>query len=217
LQKQQDMCKKTTHIRELGASLTTKKTTRLKMPRKRPRIIVNDDRREKAAAAEKEMIKTSLIIVLSLVTNLLLFFNISFQTLIPTTMLIMVFLLSPFIGFVILKIKKISKPTLYSFAFSPLTLNTILLINYVFSFNPQKETYFLRQNTQRVYNRIDGYKPSTQTTTGVTLQDYAYDKYYGIRIFMDNESIKGRQITYTFKTGIFGIRVMTDYEFKAST
>lgn len=182
------------------------------MPRKRAKIIVKDDRREKAAVAEKEMIKTSLIVVLSLVINLLLFFNISFQTLIPTTLLIVAFLISPFIGFIILKHKKISKPTLYSFAFSPFTLNTILFLNYIFSFNPQKETYSIGRDIQTVYTRISQ-KPSTQTTTGIVLQDNAYEKYYGIRVFMDKENIKGGRITYTFKTGILGIRVMTDYEF----
>ena len=154
----------------------------------------------------------SLILVVSLIANFLLFFNIAFHTLLPTTSVIIVFIASPFIGYIILKFKKIKKPVLYSFAFSPMTLNLILLINFIFSFNPQKETYTLQRDTQTVHSKFT-YNSSSQTTTEITLQNNAYNKYYGIRIFKDIESIKGWKITYTFKTGIFRIRVMTDYEF----
>ena len=181
------------------------------MPSRRSRTTVKDNNYDKDADSKK-MIKISLILVLSLVTNLLLFFNIAFQTLLPTSAVILTFLISPFICYLILRLKKNANPALYSFAFSPLVLNLLFLINYVFSFNPQKETYTLQRNSQTVFSKYTGHS-SSQTTTEITLQNHAYEKYYGIRTFIDSENIKGWQITYTFKTGIFGIRVMTDYEF----
>jgi hypothetical protein len=182
------------------------------MPRKRPRLNVNDDRYEQAAAEGKEQIKTSLIVVFSIIVNLFLFFNVSFVTLIPTTFLIVLFVLSPFIGYFILKLKKITKPTLYAFAFAPLTLNVLFLFNYLFSFDPVKETYGIGRNSEAVYSKIQR-KTITQTTTGITLENNAYEKYYGIRVFLSEDNIRGGHITYTFKTGILGMRVMTDYEF----
>lgn len=182
------------------------------MPRKRPRSNVIDDRFEQAAAEGREQIKTSLIVVFSIIVNLLLFFNVSFVTLIPTTFIIVLFVLSPFIGYIILKYKKIAKPTLYAFAFAPLTLNILFLFNYLFSFDPVKETYGIGRNSETVYSKISQ-RPRKQTTTGITLENNAYENYYGIRVFMDEENIKGGHITYTFKTGILGVRVMTDYEF----
>lgn len=42
-----------------------------------------------------------------------------------------------------------------------------------------------------------------------------YDEYPGIRAFIDYESMQNMEIiTYTFKNGCLGFRVMTDYEFR---
>jgi len=46
------------------------------------------------------------------------------------------------------------------------------------------------------------------------LENNKYDEYPGVRIFLDYEEMRDKKhITYTFKEGILGLRVMTEYEF----
>lgn len=181
------------------------------MTRKRPRKIVVY--KDNGIDVEEQKFNTSVIILLSIVINLILFFCFAYQTLIPTTFVIITYLLLPIILFIVFKIKRVKKPELKSFTITPLVLNTILVLNYFISFNPKQETYFYQRNSQIVFSRI-GYRSYSQNSTEITLQNNAYDNYYGIRVFVSEENIKGGyKITYTFKTGILGIRVMTDYSF----
>jgi hypothetical protein len=181
------------------------------MTRKRPRKIIIT--RDSDIDMDAQKFNAAVIIILSIVLNLILFFNYAYQTLIPTTLTICIYLLFPVALFIVLKLKKIQKPELKSFTITPLLLNTILIINYYISFDPTQETYFYQKNSQMVFSRI-GYRSYNQNSTEITLQNNAYDKCYGIRVFLSEENIKGGyKITYTFKTGVFGLRVMTDYSF----
>lgn len=179
------------------------------MIRKRPRRIITNNENDR----DEQKFNTAVTIVLSLVVNLILFFYFAYQTLIPTTLIICIYLILPIILFIVLKFKKILKPEIKSFTVTPLALNSILIINYFISFSPKQETYFYQKNSQMVFSRI-GYRTYNQNSTEITLQNNAYENYYGIRVFLSEENIKGGyKITYTFKTGILGMRVMTDYSF----
>lgn len=181
------------------------------MTRKRPRkiIIINDSNID----VDAQKFKTAVTIFLSIVVNLILFFCFAYQTLIPTTLIICIYLVLPIILYVFFKRKQITKPELKSFTLTPLLLNIVLVLNYYISFSPKQETYFYQRNSQMVFSTI-GYRSYNQNSTEITLQNNVYDNYYGIRVFISEENIKGGyKITYTFKTGILGLRVMTDYSF----
>lgn len=181
------------------------------MPRKRHINIFTKNNTTYDPDIEKE--NNAAKILIAIVINLVLFFYVAFQTLIPTTIIICIYLLLPVIVYFILKLLKIPRPGFKSMIRVPYALNIILLLNYFISFNPKQETYYYHRNTQVVFSRF-GYRSYSQNSTGITLENNAYDKYYGIRTFLSEENIKGGyQITYTFKTGILGIRVMTDYGF----
>lgn len=181
------------------------------MTRKRPRKIII--RNDNDVDVDAQKFNLAVTIVLSIVVNLILFFIFAYQTLIPTTLIICIYLILPVFLFIVFKFKQIAKPELKSFTLTPLILNTLLILNYYISFSPTQETYFYQKNSQMVFSRI-GYRSYNQNSTEITLQNNAYDNYYGIRVFVSEENIKGGyKITYIFKTGILGLRVMTDYSF----
>lgn len=93
----------------------------------------------------------------------------------------------------------------------PATVHFLLALNYYISFNPQKESYSCRQGRQSVSSRHSGSR--SQSNTLLYLENDAYDDYPGIRVFVDREQIKSSRITFTFETGLLGIRVMKDWEF----
>lgn len=181
------------------------------MPRKRPRIIYKDN--YDYASDDRAMTKTAGIIVGSIIANLFLFFNVTFHTMIPTTIVIWIFPAVIVITYIIFKIRKTSKAGLKSSCIVTLCLNLIFLINYLISFNPKTETYTFQRQMQVTKNRIGG-GVSRGLSTELLLQDYKYEDYYGIKTFiMEENIIPTYKITYTFKTGIFGIRVMTNLHF----
>ena len=107
--------------------------------------------------------------------------------------------------FVKMKYSKNSK--LLSLSIAPLIINITLLMNFIISRNPVQETYYFS-------NRIESSQKGGHESTFITLSNNEYEKYYGIRIFVNFEQMRySNRITYTFKEGLFGIRVMSDYEF----
>eukprot|EP01035_Chromulina_nebulosa_P034565 gene34565-46386_t len=83
----------------------------------------------------------------------------------------------------------------YTFCIAPVCLNVLFAINYVVSFNTEVETY-----------------RSKSPTSLIILEGEKYKEYKGLRVFLFyGEVIDNNTVTYTFKTGIFGIRVMKDY------
>ena len=80
-----------------------------------------------------------------------------------------------------------------------MVINGLLLINYMVSFNPVQEQYFFGP---------DG------ATTAIKLENGTYNEYLGMRFYVTNQHLgaQGNTIVYTFKKGILGLRVMTDYK-----
>ncbi|MES2763733.1 MAG: hypothetical protein V4677_16075 [Bacteroidota bacterium] len=185
------------------------------MPRKRPRILYIED--NDRGAEDRAMTRLAGIIVGSIIANLFLFFNVTFHTMLPSTMVICIFPVSMVISYSILKIKKTSGAGIKTFCILPLCINLVFLVNYLVSFNPKTETYTFQRYVQAVQNTGRGFghnSVSRGLSTELLLQDYAYEDYYGIKFFLMPESIiPTYKITFTFKTGIFGIRVMTDRHF----
>jgi len=57
-------------------------------------------------------------------------------------------------------------------------------------------------------------KRGQQDGTYIYLENNAYSEYPGMRTFLDYEEMRNRKhVTYTFKSGLLGLRVMTDHEF----
>lgn len=145
--------------------------------------------------------------------NTLVFFLIGFQTVIPTNTLIIVTILICLVGFFICWYKKIKRMVFASFVLIPLVINLVLIINFIISFNEEVENYSFSHNNELVFNRSRT-KTYNQTSSLITLKNNAYDKCYGIRVFIDADAIKkSNSISYKFKTGIFGFRVLKDYTF----
>jgi hypothetical protein len=96
----------------------------------------------------------------------------------------------------------------------PASIHFLFVLNYFVSFNNSQESYRCYQGTQ-VEFRKGGGGSHTYMNTMIYLEDGAYEKYPGIRVFVDRSQIKGSYITYTFATGMFGMRVMKDWEFSS--
>lgn len=182
------------------------------MPRKRPRINYVDN--YDYAKEDRAMTRLAATLVGCLLLNLVLFFNVSFHTMLPTNYIIWAFPVAIIVAYIIFKIKKTPKAGLKATCFIPLALNGLFFINYIFSFNPKTETYTFQRQIQVVQNRNPRGSVSRGLSTELLLQDYAYEDYYGIKTFLMEENIISTyKITYTFKTGLFGIRVMTNLHF----
>ena len=95
----------------------------------------------------------------------------------------------------------------------PFFVNILLIINYTFSHSPVYESYFFIEkinvvNSYTVYN-------NNNTNSVIELEKNQYKNYPGIRFFFDiRELLFKNQITYTFKTGLFNLKVMTGYKLK---
>jgi hypothetical protein len=148
-----------------------------------------------------------------LVINLWIFLRIGLQTMIPTLGLIELYILLGLLFSIFTREQNIKHKALVGFSLVPLLINALLCINYWLSFNPVTETYMLHWNYQRVQAGLST-NGEFQRSSLVTLSNNAYSAYPGIRMFWDYEQMEHcRKITYTFKTGFLGIRVMTEYEF----
>ncbi len=149
--------------------------------------------------------------VVIFIFNICMVLIVGFQTLIPLQTLlwmyigaIVLMLLVVLFGF---NIRSGFKLRFYPICVAPLIVNAFLILNYLFSSGPQKETYnFTKQSYRTSRGR-------TRQTSLIYLDSDKYDEIEGIRMFVDFESLLGRsRITYTFEDGLFGLRVMKDYE-----
>lgn len=131
------------------------------------------------------------------------------QTLILPKVLLSGFILSFLLFYFVFNSKTNSfKTYFYTFCVAPLVVNFILLFNFYLSFNPVVENYTFKNAQESMYN-------GKQNSTYIYLENNAYEKFPGIRTFIDyNEMEYKNQVSYTFKTGVLGIRVMTKHEFK---
>lgn len=155
----------------------------------------------------KEFLFVSITII-----NLLLFFIIVFQTLISLYLLFVIFTITVIIIFILTKwLFKINKfkQLFFTFCLTPFIINLFFVINFTFSTNATLETYHFIKEKQRVRVRN-----GSQESTLIILDNNKYSEYPIIRIFFDYEPMQYKNhITYTFKDGLFGIRIMKDYHF----
>lgn len=90
---------------------------------------------------------------------------------------------------------------------APLVLHVLFAANYLFAGPAYTETYRFEQYAEQTPN-------GPRYTSLIILENNAYEHYPVLRFFADYyEAIGSHQITYTFKKGLFGIKVMQGYYF----
>ncbi|MCS3530222.1 hypothetical protein [Chryseobacterium sp. JUb7] len=114
----------------------------------------------------------------------------------------------------ILKIGSLGKNYFFGITF-PMIINAFFLINYMTGMNPVKETYCYKNMIAEVGGK---YSHQKGKTTYIYLSDNAYEYSYMTRsFFIDYKRMLFKnQITYTFKRGIFGLKIRKDYQFTYS-
>jgi hypothetical protein len=163
------------------------------------------------------MFKTnSFIYSVIILINFILYFSITLNTKI-TFITILLFLLGLYLlTYLVLLNKKIkfnilSKRIIFIYVI-PTFFNLFFFINYIFASNSSFETYYFEHDKRFEYTRSSGWK--IENTTYIFLENDAYSEYYWFRIFFDYGKMNGKnQITYKFKEGLFGIKVLKDYKF----
>jgi hypothetical protein len=151
--------------------------------------------------------------------NLWIIFRVGLQTLIPVYSLIGLFLITSFICCLLLYLKqsgKVRKRTGFvSVVVGASMVNTALLINFVFSQQPSTEKHHFVKSMEGAKGASGKSRFYLQHTTLIMLDQQKYDAYPGIRVFSDYEQMKNATyIKYTFRKGLLGIRVVTDFEFE---
>lgn len=149
------------------------------------------------------------------VINVLVILTIGFQTMLPTTMLLFAYPITSIITQLMQRTRKhtlIGSKYFKAICVSPTILSGLLVINFLFSFDPVFESYRFSAVPETVHSR---YGTRTEPSTLIRLENDAYADYWGIRVFNDyTKVLSGSVIQYKFKTGLFGIKVMTDYGIK---
>lgn len=153
--------------------------------------------------------------VLLVLFHLIVFFRITLNT--QITFLGFLILISCLYGLAYLGYKRKIKP-LYSFGnkklflvIIPLVFNLSFSVNYIFSSNPQIETYSF-QHVMKKSGRLR--RPVLEKTAHIVLPNQKYQKYYWYRVFFNFPKMENKTgIIYTFEDGLFGLRVLKKYEF----
>ena len=163
--------------------------------------------------------RRALIASLASVFNLYVIFRIELRTLITIPLMILLLTMAIVSGYLLSK--KFRRGSFRNYlhfmgwVLFPAILHLLFTINYYVSFNPKVETYSCKQGFQyeprsSAYEGSGGYHSNTM----LSLEGGAYNDFPGIRVFADQSQIKGQSITYTFADGLFGLRVMRDWEFE---
>lgn len=149
------------------------------------------------------------------VLNVFIFLKIGMQTMIPTLILLLTYFIIIVFSIILFYFKNTNYKKTISFIAIPLAINILLVLNYTISFNETKESYHFSHNYEMVPNRYKiSINSKSQISSLITLQYNKYKNYYGIRVYASiTEVAWARNITFTFKTGILGIRVVKDYKF----
>lgn len=162
----------------------------------------------------KDMLQARWPVVIILIPiNIIILTKIAINTLISTNTIILVYSVAILAGILVSNLKRFRQrnfKTLFAIGIAPLIINLLFIANYTISFESQKESYFYTQKKER-----DHKSGRYRTTSFIILKNDQYEEYEGLRVFLNySELLQNNHITYTFKTGIFGARVMTDYELK---
>lgn len=146
---------------------------------------------------------------LGIIFNMLVFFKIGLQTLVPFNVFPAVILIPAFAINIITFIKKYDRKwrLFYSYALWPFVVSLFFTVNFVFSNHVVEEKYAYLMTTQNVRGGHRG-------TNYVILEGNAYAEYPGIRYFFSFEEVEAHNaVLYTFADGLFGLRVVKHYEF----
>lgn len=138
-------------------------------------------------------------IILLFVVNLVIFFQMALNTLLPLNWIVGVYGSALILGFVLAPlVKRNYHKYMLRFNIAPGLVSLFFLLNYVFSANPVSETYWY------TYSPYD----STLFST-IELEGNAYQAFKGIRIFVIEDNVKEHsRISYEFQEGLFGLRVV---------
>ena len=99
----------------------------------------------------------------------------------------------------------------YFFMLPVTVLMLFFFINSSISFNPTTEAYPFVRGWQTIQQNGSSH---TQRTTLISLPGNKYKEAEGIRLFINQERLDHNNwIIYEFKTGIFGLKVATNYHF----
>lgn len=165
--------------------------------------------REEFVESLKYIAKTwQFVLAVIIALNVQIILVIGFQTLVPLLLLLGVYVLCIMSGFVLFGIVLKHKGmglSFRAFALFPGIISLLLCINYFFSSNPHTETYVMIRHYTGARRSVQAY---------ISLPGDKYRDYYGIRVFLDYKPIAENDlITYTFKDGLLGVRVMTGARF----
>lgn len=148
-------------------------------------------------------------LILVVIGNAILAYRTGLNTFISFYILALLFAVTIGFGFYIQrKNKEKFKKRLLIFGLYPAVLNIFFIVNFYASFNEVKESYVFQHKFEI------GRWGNWHKTATIILPKNKYGTYLGIRSFIDFEEMRtARKITYTFADGLFGMRVMKDYDF----
>lgn len=151
------------------------------------------------AISELISFKTGMLVVISIL-NIVVFFNIGLNTLLPLQWLgcsyLLSFILFQWFVFFIFKIKK---QFIQKIILSSTLLSFLLCLNFFFSSNPTSKTYAVQ---------------NMQEDNLLELENNSLKEFVGVRFFseIDNLALL-KSIEFTFEKGMFGIDVVKDIKF----
>ncbi len=167
--------------------------------------------KELITSFRKLLFSKNFIGICLIILNISIIITIGRRTLINHWLLICSYIFTILLTRFIILLKATSfglwKRLFYSICVAPLFISLLLSINFVFSSHPVQETYRLWNQDGLIPNSYDQEKC-------IVLEGNHYSQYPEIRSFTNYDQVLGKtHITYTFKEGLFGFRVMTHYEF----
>lgn len=143
--------------------------------------------------------------------------KIGLNTFIPVLNEIVLLAILIFAGFLVsyfLKLK-LAKKYLSGLVFFPSVLSLFLLVNYTFSSHRVVETYAFRNVMVR--SNAKGEEGRIVKGATIALEGNKYSEYGGLRFFYSPNVIEEVDyITYYIEEGLFGYRVVKDYQFQRS-
>lgn len=135
------------------------------------------------------------------IVNVFTIVRIGLHTLISPWILILAY--AVFIAVFYAGTKHLKSKYVLAYGIAPIIISALLLLNYYFSDNERTESYLLQT----------GY-PQLQDDTLIELEGDIYQEYIGLRIFSDFSEVQdAKEIQYTMKDGLLGLKVMTKYRF----
>ncbi len=145
---------------------------------------------------------------ISIIANLYLFLNFTLNTQITTAFNVGIFLTTNILAYLGIYFANYLKKDSTIIYVAPLVVNFFFMMNYTFSDTITTETYIFKHK----YVSFGGSR--AQKTSSIILENNQYQEYAYFRFFLNFENMKNKhQITYVFKEGLLGFRVLNSYQF----